>query len=91
VSFSLSKVTISHAPMNSSATLGIYVSYANGFHPLEVISTEQIAAPVGLIEVQSRIARRNLWISISFDHVRNRCMNLCKANNTNRQGQNRMT
>jgi len=54
----------------SSSTLGIQVSYADVYQPQEVIPVDQIVAPLGLIEVQSRIARRKLWITISFDHVR---------------------
>ena len=55
---------------DSSSTLGIQVSYADRFHPQEVIPTSRITASLGLAQVDSHLLQEKIWIMISFDHVR---------------------
>ncbi|KAG2126265.1 uncharacterized protein EDB93DRAFT_1257640 [Suillus bovinus] len=50
-------------------TLGIHTSYANEFLPHEVIPVSRIVCPLALIPVHSNIIKKNLWVSVSFDHV----------------------
>ncbi|KAL0056601.1 hypothetical protein AAF712_016795 [Marasmius tenuissimus] len=50
--------------------LGINVSYAGKLDPLAIISASSIEAPVALIPVFSNVIQQELWITISFDHVR---------------------
>jgi hypothetical protein len=53
----------------SSSVLGIHVSYANVFHSLEIIPCSTIDCPLALIPVYLDTIRRDIWISVSFDHV----------------------
>lgn len=53
----------------SASTLGIHTTYANQFHPAEVVPISRIVGPLALIPVYSRIINKDLWISVSFDHV----------------------
>jgi len=53
----------------SASILGIHVSYANEFHDYEVVPVSVIDAPLTLIPIHSNIIHRDLWVSISFDHV----------------------
>ncbi|KAH9921364.1 hypothetical protein B0H21DRAFT_701660 [Amylocystis lapponica] len=52
-----------------SSILGIHVSYAGDLGDYEVIPVSNIEAPLALIPVQSARLQRELWVSISFDHV----------------------
>ncbi|KAG1734538.1 hypothetical protein EDD22DRAFT_1011418 [Suillus occidentalis] len=56
------------------STLGIHTSYANNYHPYEIIPVSRIASPLALIPVHSNIVKKHLWISVSFDHVQNSVM-----------------
>jgi hypothetical protein len=55
---------------HSSSVLGIYVSYANAYSAYEIIPVSLIDSPLALIPVRSQHIARDLWISVSFDHVR---------------------
>ncbi|KAG1900836.1 uncharacterized protein F5891DRAFT_1225460 [Suillus fuscotomentosus] len=50
------------------STLGIHTSYANDYHPYEIIPVSRITSPLALIPVHSNIVKKHLWISVSFDH-----------------------
>ncbi|KAG0698529.1 hypothetical protein DFH29DRAFT_877950 [Suillus ampliporus] len=52
----------------NASTLGIHVSYAE-LGPQEVIPVSWIECPLALIPVYSNIIKKDLWITISFDHV----------------------
>ncbi|KAG2335647.1 hypothetical protein BDR05DRAFT_898020, partial [Suillus weaverae] len=52
----------------NASTLGIHVSYAE-LGPQEVIPVSRIECPLALIPVYSNIIKKDLWITISFDHV----------------------
>ncbi|KAJ2982401.1 hypothetical protein NUW54_g10758 [Trametes sanguinea] len=51
--------------------LGVYVAYAERFHDAEVIFSEQLAAPVAIIPIKSRILGDTvpLWAVHSFDRT----------------------
>lgn len=53
----------------SEHPLGIHTSYANEFLPHEVVPVSRIVCPLVLIPVHSNIIKKNLWVSVSFDHV----------------------
>ncbi|KAJ3911125.1 hypothetical protein F5877DRAFT_20391, partial [Lentinula edodes] len=52
-----------------ATVLGIHTSFANDFGPLEVIPAADIDCPLALIPVPHFTSQRELWISVSFDHV----------------------
>ncbi|KAG1736440.1 uncharacterized protein EDB91DRAFT_1250062 [Suillus paluster] len=54
----------------NASTLGIHVSYAE-LGPQEVIPVSWIECPLALIPVYSNIIKKDLWITISFDHAGN--------------------
>jgi hypothetical protein len=53
----------------SASTLGIHISYANAFSDYEIIPISMIDAPLALIPIYSTKIQRDLWVSVSFDHV----------------------
>ncbi|KAG2083121.1 uncharacterized protein F5147DRAFT_783022 [Suillus discolor] len=53
-----------------ASTLGIHVSYTE-LGPQEVIPVSRIECPLALIPVYSNIIKKDLWITISFDHAGN--------------------
>ncbi|KII86134.1 hypothetical protein PLICRDRAFT_115269 [Plicaturopsis crispa FD-325 SS-3] len=52
-----------------ASTLGIHVSYAERFHPHEMIPVSIIEGPLALVPIHSERIHQDLWVSISFDHV----------------------
>ncbi|KAH9940309.1 hypothetical protein B0H21DRAFT_697685, partial [Amylocystis lapponica] len=52
-----------------ASTLGIHVSYAGDLGDYEIIPVSRIDAPLALIPVLLTTLQREIWISISFDHV----------------------
>jgi hypothetical protein len=55
--------------VHSSSVLGIHVSYANAFHPMEIIPCSSIDCPLALVPVYLNTISRDIWIAVSFDHV----------------------
>ncbi|KAI0044241.1 hypothetical protein FA95DRAFT_1497378 [Auriscalpium vulgare] len=53
-----------------ASLLGIQVTYADQFHEYEVIPATDIDCPLALIPVHAERTMQDLWISVSFDHVR---------------------
>ncbi|KAG1718620.1 hypothetical protein EDB19DRAFT_1899167 [Suillus lakei] len=51
-----------------ASTLGIHVSYTE-LGPQEVVPVSRIECPLALIPVHSNILKKDLWITVSFDHV----------------------
>ncbi|KAG1731002.1 hypothetical protein EDB19DRAFT_2010037 [Suillus lakei] len=51
-----------------ASTLGIHVSYTE-LGPQEVVPVSQIKCPLALIPVHSNVLKKDLWITVSFDHV----------------------
>lgn len=45
------------------------MSYADLFSPHEVVPASDIDSPLALIPVHAASINRDLWISVSFDHV----------------------
>ncbi|KAG1737091.1 uncharacterized protein EDB91DRAFT_1249738 [Suillus paluster] len=54
----------------NASTLSIHVSYAE-LGPQEVIPVSWIKCPLALIPVYSNIIKKDLWITILFDHAGN--------------------
>lgn len=48
---------------------GIHVSYANSFSGYEIIKASEIDCPLALLPIHSNQIQRDLWVSVSFDHV----------------------
>jgi hypothetical protein len=55
--------------LSSSSILGIHASFANDFHDHEIIAASAISCPLALIPVHFQTIQRDVWISVSFDHV----------------------
>ncbi|KAG2061047.1 hypothetical protein BDR06DRAFT_993204 [Suillus hirtellus] len=53
-----------------TSTLGIHVSYTE-LGPQEVVPVSRIECPLALIPVHSNILKKDLWITVSFDHSQN--------------------
>ncbi|KAG2050544.1 hypothetical protein BDR06DRAFT_998615 [Suillus hirtellus] len=53
-----------------TSTLGIHVLYTE-LGPQEVVPVSRIECPLALIPVHSNILKKDLWITISFDHSQN--------------------
>ncbi|KAG1749066.1 uncharacterized protein EDB91DRAFT_1244855 [Suillus paluster] len=53
-----------------ASTLGIHVSYTE-LGPQEVVPVSQIECPLALIPVHSNVLKKDLWITVSFDHAGN--------------------
>ncbi|RXW19193.1 hypothetical protein EST38_g6659 [Candolleomyces aberdarensis] len=52
-----------------ASVLGIYTSYAEQYHPPEIIPASDIDCPLALIPAKHFSTNVDLWISVSFDHV----------------------
>lgn len=65
---SLPVMRYKYSSVFSASTLGIHVSYTE-LGPQEVIPVSRIECPLALIPVYSNIIKKDLWITISFDHV----------------------
>ena len=55
----------------SSTIIGISVSYADEFNPLEIIPVSSIVSPLALVSCHSHQLDRHLWFAISLDRVSN--------------------
>ena len=44
--------------------------YAHRYHRYEVIPATSFDSPLALIPVHSNIIQQDLWVCVSFDHVR---------------------
>jgi len=66
VSLSVSRDKCSY--IFSASTLGIHVSYTE-LGPQEVVPVSWIECPLALIPVHSNVLKKDLWITVSFDHV----------------------
>lgn len=53
----------------SASTLGIHTTYADQFDPPEIIPISKIDSPLALIPIHSQRIQKDLWVSVSFDHV----------------------
>ncbi|KAG2757569.1 hypothetical protein P692DRAFT_20711205 [Suillus brevipes Sb2] len=51
-----------------ASTLGIHISYTE-LGPQEVVPVSRIECPLALIPVHSNVLKKDLWITVSFDHV----------------------
>lgn len=55
--------------LKSATVLGIYTSYADAFHEVEIINVDELDSPLALIPARHQSTGKDLWISVSFDHV----------------------
>ncbi|KAG2129521.1 hypothetical protein BD769DRAFT_1627963 [Suillus cothurnatus] len=53
-----------------ASTLGIHISYTE-LGPQEVVPVSWIECPLALIPVHSNVLKKDLWITVSFDHAGN--------------------
>lgn len=56
--------------MFSAEVLGVHTLYAQDYHGYQIVSAADIGCPWARIEARLQVLNRELWICVSFDHVR---------------------